>query len=577
MEYTKGMNMAKATVLIGAKGPADLKSHAKVINKILQMDGDKVARELPAEHQLLVDGWGRDIFLPSLVYMPEKDRLLLRFGLREIARDEKLLPMQALLISSDDHGKTWSAPIDRPTVCPETSAPGMVLSYLGNGKLLEVGEATGENTRWFSSDFGETWGYYPAAHTSSGFAFYVWDPCYSDKDPKTGEPVRVMIGGYRAGMERRFDGAKRLAVLPEEWHWKHDPTDKGMAEEWFKDQSTSNWPRMMRIDRHWTMQGEPGGVGWYAVDFEITDTGGAPVMILFGSVDGICDVFIDGEKVGEQKLPPEIMWNKPFHIPVSAGLSPGKHTMVVRVEKEIKSDTNAGIWGPVQIVDATGFDDCEDKPNWPELHALIQFSHDGGKTWPEEIEPPSWNGANLYGVNEVSLSRAANGDVIAACRVQHPKYWLDNANDTIDHYCGLGTSVSKDNGYTWSPLNILYEFGHMHPSMALMPNGDIVMTYVERMGALKPEDRAQDEDGFSRWGVEAVISRDNGQTWDLEHKYILARWSGPHHAQSTSTVLLPDGSLLTAFGSGYLSRPEERKEIDITHEVCLLRWSPDGE
>jgi hypothetical protein len=566
--------MIRGTILMTPKGPADLAPDAKVLDRILLMDGDAVARELPAEHQLITDGWGRHVFLPSLVYMPEKDRLLLRFGTKDTPWANVREPMHAVLIASDDHGRTWSGPIERPTVQAELSAPGMVLSYLGQGKLLEVGEASGGNTRWYSSDYGETWGYYPAPHTGNGFAFYVWDPCLADRDPRTGELQRLLSGGYSEGMERQFAGAKRLVVLPDTWYWRHDPQNQGLAQEWYRDAAFALWPRMMRIDRHWTMQGEPGGVGWYATDFEIPDTAGAPLAMLFGSVDGTCDVFIDGEKVGEQKRPPEIMWNRPFHLALDAGLAPGKHTLVIRVEKDTRGDTNAGIYLPVWIVDRSGLDLREDRVSWPPRHALLRCSYDGGLTWPEDIEPPSWNGASGVGVNEVALCRAANHDLIAACRLEHPKYFGDEGNATIDHYCGLGVSISKDNGHTWSPMNVLYEYGRMHPSLVLMPNGDLVMTYVERMGALKEEHRKKDADGYSQWGVEAVVSHDHGASWDVAHRYILARWSGQHHAQSTSTVRLPDGSLLTAFGSGYLSQ-QVQVNIAITHEVCLVRWRPD--
>jgi hypothetical protein len=575
MNGTAGLRRVGATVLVAPKGPADLAPEAKLLNRILQMDGAAVARELPAEHHLITDGWGRHVFLPSLVYMPEKDRLLLRCSTKDTPWVHVREPMHSLLLASDDHGRTWSGPIDRPMVRSELSAPGMVLSYLGQGKLLEVGEASGAGTRWYSDDYGHTWRDFPAPHRANGFAFYVWDQCLADHDPHTGELQRVAMSGYSEGMDRQFHDARTVAVLPDTWHWRHDPRNRGLDEGWQRESSFAAWPRQMRIDRHWTMQGEPGGVGWYATEFALPDTRGTPLTLLFGSVDGTCDVFIDGEKVGEQKLSPEIMWNRPFHLPLAAGLAPGRHTLVIRVEKEVRPDWNAGIYKPIWIVDAAGLDIRPDRASWPPTHALVRFSYDGGLTWPEEIEPPTWNGASGVGVNEVALARAANHDLIAACRLEHPKYYAPGGQTPIDHYCGLGISISKDNGTTWSPMNILYEYGRMHPSVALLPNGDLVMTYVERCGALHEEHRLSDADGYSRWGVEAVVSHDHGASWDLSHRYILARWSGQHHAQSTSTVLLPDGALLTAFGSGYLSQPVHAP-IAITHEVCLVRWRPDS-
>ena len=54
-----GVASVKGTIIISPKGPADRKPYAKLLKKILQMNGDIVARELPAEHQLITDRWDR--------------------------------------------------------------------------------------------------------------------------------------------------------------------------------------------------------------------------------------------------------------------------------------------------------------------------------------------------------------------------------------------------------------------------------------------------------------------------------------------------------------------------------------
>ena len=123
----------------------------------------------------------------------------------------------------------------------------------------------------------------------------------------------------------------------------------------------------------------------------------------------------------------------------------------------------------------------------------------------------------------------------------------------IDNFAGLGTSVSHDNGRTWSALNLLYDSGRHHPSFVVLPSGDILMAYIVRCGY------PVDPEGFPQFGIEAVLSHDHGQTWDMAHRFILDRWSGTRIAeddwwsapQSTSTLLLPDGWLLTAYGTGY--------------------------
>ncbi len=160
--------------------------------------------------------------------------------------------------------------------------------------------------------------------------------------------------------------------------------------------------------------------------------------------------------------------------------------------------------------------------------------------------------------------------------------------DRNDQYSGLGMSLSKDDGHTLTKVKVLYDYGRHHPSMVLMPKGEIVMTYVVRLGQLAKEyGGLRDEDGFGQWRIEAVVSRDNGESWDMTHRYVLAKWSGTSQAQSTSTVLLPDGSLLTAFGTGlrgntgglgYLgggkSVPEDRQRQLGPLDIALVRWRP---
>ena len=202
-----------------------------------------------------------------------------------------------------------------------------------------------------------------------------------------------------------------------------------------------------------------------------------------------------------------------------------------------------------------------------ERQALIRFSTDLGRTWGDEVRPPEW-----HNVDEVALQRAANGDIVAACRTYLPA-WYDGG---LDHYEGLATSVSKDNGQTWSALNVLYEYGRHHPCMVLMPDGDMVMSYVVRLGY--PED----PEGFPQFGIEAVLSHDNGATWDMDHRFILDRWSGTRIAdndwwsgpQSTSTILMPDGWLLTAYGTGFRCDQPFTNGVLGPHDAGLVRWRP---
>jgi len=229
--------------------------------------------------------------------------------------------------------------------------------------------------------------------------------------------------------------------------------------------------------------------------------------------------------------------------------------LVIRNAKENSSTLYEASYRPTGV--AWG------SPDGSYSQAYFRHSADEGQSWSDELKVPQW-----LGVNEVALIQAANGDLVAGCRTDYPSRF---AHHKLDHFGGLAVSISKDSGHTWSDLNPLYEWGRHHPSIVRMPNGDLVMSYVVRLGL------PATHTGHPQFGVEAVVSCDNGQTWDKEHRYVLAKWTGNItgssawfcSVQSTSTVLMPDGMLLTAFGTGF------RNPSDATickMDVAMVRW-----
>ena len=149
-----------------------------------------------------------------------------------------------------------------------------------------------------------------------------------------------------------FGTVGRIVALPQTWRFKFDTEGKsegvGLHEKWYQTDDLSGWGPM-KIDNHWTFQGEKRrGTAWYGVQFDAPSTDGAPLALYFGAVDGDADVFMDGRKVGEQKINASAMWNHGFFIPLHDSLTPGRHTLIVRVYKDY---ANAGIWRPVSIVD----------------------------------------------------------------------------------------------------------------------------------------------------------------------------------------------------------------------------------
>jgi len=207
--------------------------------------------------------------------------------------------------------------------------------------------------------------------------------------------------------------------------------------------------------------------------------------------------------------------------------------------------------------------------------AYVRFSNDEGRTWSKATRVPEW-----FGVDEVCPIRAKNGNIVATCRTDPIP---ENRKYHFDHFEGLGVSISKDNGHTWSKVKKLYDFGRHHANTLLMPNGDIVISYGVRLGS------PNNADGYPQFGVEAVVSRDNGETWDMDNRYILATWAGKRKAPSspgkfrrsgnwrysphtTSSILLPSGSILTAYGTGYRQSRKGFEPFYGPRDVGLVKW-----
>lgn len=206
------------------------------------------------------------------------------------------------------------------------------------------------------------------------------------------------------------------------------------------------------------------------------------------------------------------------------------------------------------------------------IAALKRESFDAGLTWAD------WTGIPEFAhVSESVMAYNAKGELVAAVR-QTP---VMGASD--DHFAQLATSISTDDGKTWTWPKVVAGTGRHHPSLVLLPDGRMVLSYVVRMGYPKHK-------GKWAYGIEAVVSKDGGHTWDTDHRYVLARWlhdciltdeagnriPREHFSaspQCTSTVYLPEtGELLTAYGTGQNRSRVNAKGRDVAGQVGIVRW-----
>ena len=114
---------------------------------------------------------------------------------------------------------------------------------------------------------------------------------------------------------------------------------------------------------------------------------------------------------------------------------------------------------------------------------------------------------------------------------------------------------SSDHGATWSDFVDFGDYGMLYPRVIRLHDGRLLMTYTQRSLAYP-------------LGLRAVLSEDDGESWDFESDRIIIEgktpWGLPSGGGFGNTVQLTDENLVSCYSY--------RGADDLTH-VEIVRWS----
>ena len=149
----------------------------------------------------------------------------------------------------------------------------------------------------------------------------------------------------------------------------------------------------------------------------------------------------------------------------------------------------------------------------------IARSRDLGRTWGE----CSASGFD----SEVAFLPLPSGKVIAVTR-RNPEHLSDVQQEPYS----LWQSDSFDGGCTWSETRKLTGYMEHPADLLLLETGNILLTYGRRR---------------SPYGIQAMLSYDQGVTWDVNHKIALVCDAENMEVGYPSSVQLDDGTICTAY------------------------------
>ena len=153
-------------------------------------------------------------------------------------------------------------------------------------------------------------------------------------------------------------------ATPVLWHFRLDPKDEGLRDQWFAQTDFSGWDGMMPTNSVWEKPvitaGHPSaelrkktaaynGVAWYAQKIKIpVQWKTARILLHFGAVDESAEVWVNGKKAGVHPFVKPDDWKTPFDIDITklVDWTKPEQTVTVRVTDKVGA---GGIWKPVDI------------------------------------------------------------------------------------------------------------------------------------------------------------------------------------------------------------------------------------
>lgn len=212
--------------------------------------------------------------------------------------------------------------------------------------------------------------------------------------------------------------------------------------------------------------------------------------------------------------------------------------------------------------------DIRDDP-YTEGHGAFCFrSTDAGRTWQGPVLMIDWG-------SEGAAVRLPSGRVLATMRYQRQPAPSDTAEmrtfmgthpgrTGLDGFKNVFLMDSDDGGRSWSPPRMLTTvFGQTFGYPAVQSDGTVVVVHDTRYGPGHP-------------GARALISRDEGKTWEDEVYYLdHTRITGSYSA----SVVLGDDTIVTICASSRVTHAvaqagQRAEGGDARTDLHAIRWKP---